>query len=172
MRIARFTAPLALLLAAGLACGPAVAADKAERAHDKAGIGKRPSEKRCEARDEHGDRRKHPLRIEFIGVDTSGRQHKGHGFRAKELRELRILIDWPNFGEPRTQRLELYNPNGAVYQESSADITESPMEVRIPVAGTWITQYELFGPWCVEVYLEGVPEPVARRGFVLSAPSD
>jgi hypothetical protein len=35
------------------------------------------------------------------------------------------------------------------------------------VGGTLITQYGLYGEWCLELYVEGFGPPLARRSFVL-----
>jgi hypothetical protein len=38
----------------------------------------------------------------------------------------------------------------------------------LPVGGTWITEYSLFGTWRVDVYLGGQSSPVTTASFVLN----
>ena len=41
------------------------------------------------------------------------------------------------------------------------------METAVPVGGTLITQYGLYGEWCLELYVQGFGRPLARKSFVL-----
>lgn len=108
-------------------------------------------------------------KIHFVGVNQNER--RVHGFHFRDLRELYIRVTWNLPGGPNTQRIELFSPNGALYQRFSMEFTSpttvTTTETWVPVGGTWITQYSLFGAWRVEVYLDGSATPVATSGFVL-----
>ena len=42
------------------------------------------------------------------------------------------------------------------------------VETRLPVAGTWITEYDLHGRWTVNVYLDDAVKPITGAGFTLA----
>ncbi len=42
------------------------------------------------------------------------------------------------------------------------------MATRLPLGGTWITQYSLYGTWRVEVYLDQARTPTVQRTLVLA----
>lgn len=42
------------------------------------------------------------------------------------------------------------------------------METRLPVGGTWITEYYLYGAWRVDVYLDREELPITSEVFVLT----
>jgi len=172
MMKAIWTIAVAVLLTVS---GSAVAKDKDEKQAEREAQKKHKSDVRCELNDKHGDRRKEPADLHIIATDLDGDRHKGWRFKALDTRELDFIVKWPALpGAPgsQTQRIELYNPNGHVYQELGAAITTPEMHTRIPVAGTWITEKKLFGPWCAEVYLEGIAAPIAKHRFILRAPHD
>ena len=107
-------------------------------------------------------------RLQFIGVNLNGTQTGGTDFSGSFLGDLRILVAWQNLAGTHSQRLDLFSPDGSLYQEISAQITQSLVEARLLVGGTWITQYSLFGAWRVEVFLDGGASPVTSGVFVLN----
>jgi hypothetical protein len=108
-------------------------------------------------------------RIRFIGVSRDGREHRGDRFRGRAVAAVRIIVDWKRLGMPGTQRLDLFTPRGDLYRSFTMTATgNAPVETRLPVAGTWITQHSMFGAWCAEVSLVGDDGPAARHGFVLA----
>jgi hypothetical protein len=137
-----------------------------------------------------------PVRLAFEGLLPSGQALLGGDhFSAKALRDLLVLVEYRALTPgPHTQRLLLYLPEGALYQQFTtafesgeaakgqapalpasgrapqAHHEELGMEqvtTRLPVGGTWITQYGLYGTWRVEVYLDQARTPAAQRTFVL-----
>jgi hypothetical protein len=108
--------------------------------------------------------------IDVVGVKDNGKRANGVHFR--HLNDLYILVTWNLPGGPNTQRLELFAPDGALYQRFSKEFTSptssTTTETWVPVSGTWITQHSLFGTWRVEVYLDADSTPVATTGFVLT----
>ena len=137
-----------------------------------------------------------PVRLAFEGLRPTGQALRGGDhFSAKALRDLLILVEYRALTPgPHTQRLLLYLPEGALYQQFTtafesgeaakgqapalpassrapqAHHEELGMEqvtTRLPVGGTWITQYGLYGTWRVAVYLDQARTPVVHRTFVL-----
>jgi len=138
-----------------------------------------------------------PVRISFEGLLHTGKALPGGAhFSAAALRDLLILVDYRDLAPGRhTQRLALYGPDGALYQQFAAAFEVSgavappragaspahglahrdhfgspgivPVETRLPVGGTWITQHSLYGTWRVEVYLDQARTPVVHRTLVL-----
>ncbi len=108
---------------------------------------------------------------ELQGRTRRQRQHSL--FSAYETHTLELdLLCRPEAPSPEELRLKLFLPNGDLYRELS--VTEEAAETertdgadatrrrrrrrlrpvataRLPVAGTFITQYQLFGSWRVEV---------------------
>jgi hypothetical protein len=106
-------------------------------------------------------------RVDVRGVNDEGRVVSGARLTADALRALRIRAHWGRLPEPTTQRIELFTPRGHLYQSFAAEVDQDMMETSVPVAGTLITRYGLYGEWCLELYVEGVRAPVARQSFVL-----
>jgi hypothetical protein len=108
--------------------------------------------------------------IDFVGVKDDGKRVNGFDFG--HLNDLFILVTWNLAGGPNTQRVELFAPDGALYQRFSREFTSpttsTTTETWVPVSGSWITQHSLFGTWRVEVYLDNGTTPVATSGFVLT----
>ena len=109
-------------------------------------------------------------KIDFEGVKENGKSAHGPHFR--QLRDLFIFVTWNLPGGPNTQRVELFAPDGALYQRFSREFTSpttsTTTETWVPVSGSWITQHSLFGTWRVEVYLDNGTTPIATSGFVLT----
>ena len=63
-------------------------------------------------------------------------------------------------------------PDGSLYQRFTSDVESADgrtsVETPVPVAGTWITEYQIFGTWTVNVYLDGDFTPVATTHFTLA----
>ncbi len=113
-------------------------------------------------------------RLSFAGVLTSGRVRVGQDFPGGDLREIRVSVSWSDLEEAHHQRLELYSPDGSLYQRFTAAFTggRRPVAVvtQLPVAGSSITDAGLYGEWCAEVFLDDDEAPIARRSFELTAP--
>lgn len=113
-------------------------------------------------------------RLSFVGVTTNGRSRVGGEFPGDSLRELRIVADWTELDRVHHQRVEVFSPDGSLYQRFTDAFagTGRPLSVttRLPVNGTAIVDAGLYGEWCVELFLDEEEAPIARRGFVLTAP--
>jgi len=113
-------------------------------------------------------------RLSFTGVLTSGRARVGEHFPGNDLRELDVTVSWSDLDRAHLQRVELYSPDGSLYQRFVTSFTGERHAVavvtRVPVAGTSITDAGLFGEWCAEVFLDDEDAPIARRRFELIAP--
>jgi hypothetical protein len=114
-------------------------------------------------------------RLSFVAIATNGRSRVGEQFAGGDVRELRIVADWTEIESAHLQRLELFSPDGSLYQRLTGAFTASgrPVAVttRLPVSGTAIVDAGLYGEWCVELFLDDEEAPIARRGFVLTPPS-
>lgn len=113
-------------------------------------------------------------RLSFVGVTTNGRSRVGSEFPGASLRELRIVADWTELDRVHHQRVEVSSPDGSLYQRFTDALagTGRPLSVttRLPVNGTAIVDAGLYGGWYVELFLDDEEAPIARRGFVLTAP--
>jgi hypothetical protein len=113
-------------------------------------------------------------RIQFEGLLHTGKSLAGaEQFSAAALRDLLITVTYQNLAlGSHSQRLQLYTPDGALYQQFSTAFavggSVSQPETRLPVGGTWITQHSLYGTWRVEVYLDQARTPTVYRNLVLS----
>jgi hypothetical protein len=121
--------------------------------------------------------------VSFVGVLNDGHNRVGEEFPGRGLRELRIVVNWTEVDHVHQQRLELYSPDGSLYQRLTSAFTgvrRAPIRAahhpptvvttRIPVAGTSIVDSSLFGEWCAEVFLDDEAAPIARHRFFLDAP--
>ena len=114
------------------------------------------------------------VQIQFDGLLHTGKSLAGGGdFSAAALLDLLITVAYQNLAlGDHTQRLQLYGPDGALYQQfATAFVVEGLVaqpETRLLVGGTWITQHSLYGTWRVEVYLDQARTPAAYRALVLS----
>jgi len=126
-----------------------------------------------------------PLRVHFIGLLHTGKQDPGREFSARTLRDLLILVEYRSLSAgPHTQRLKLFLPDGALYQQFTTAFETppedgargkgyrgpawQPVETRLPVGGTWITEHALYGSWRFEVYLDAAPQPIVSHRFTLT----
>jgi hypothetical protein len=113
-------------------------------------------------------------RLLFVGVTANGGTQVGAEFPGAGLRELRIVSAWTDLEEDHQQRVEVFSPDGELYQRFTGAFTATgrPLSVttRLPVDGTSIVGAGLYGAWCVELYLDDEEAPIARRRFTLTAP--
>ena len=114
------------------------------------------------------------VQIQFEGLLHTGKALLGGGdFSAAALRDLLIAVAYQNLAlGAHTQRLNVYAPDGALYQQFATAFvvggSVAQPQTRLPVGGTWITQYSLYGTWRVEVYLDEARTSAAQRTLVLS----
>src|SRR5213080_4299614 len=123
-------------------------------------------------------------------------QPGGREFMLENLRALQVCIVWAGLSGTYWTQLEFLSPDGHVYQtmtqafvtpEATAtvgtvEVQGRPYQVRqagwarpgeavvvatLPVAGTYITQYNLAGPWTVKISLNG--RPINQDSFTLYA---
>jgi hypothetical protein len=113
-----------------------------------------------------------PADVTVIGVNLRGHEQRGHHFAADKLSSLVLRVHWKTLVGLHSQRLELIAPDGAVYQTLVDDVGDvhgqAFAETRVPVVGSWITQYGLFGEWHVKVYLDEATTPVTTAKFTLA----
>ena len=113
-------------------------------------------------------------RLSFSGLLKNGRTRQGEHFTLSDLRELRVIVNWSQAEEGHLQRVDLYAPDGTLYQRFAGTFTgdRRPVAVvtRVPVAGSSITDSSLVGEWCAEVFLDDEDAPIARRRFDLLEP--
>jgi len=113
-------------------------------------------------------------RLSFTGVLKNGRARVGEHFDIGDLRELRVIVNWTQADDAHGQRVDLYAPDGSLYQRFAGSFTgdRRPVAIvtRVPVAGSSITDSSLIGEWCAEVFLDDEDAPIARRRFELLAP--
>jgi hypothetical protein len=115
-----------------------------------------------------------PPLVDVIAFTQDGKHLRRRELPADAVRELRIIVLWNVVGE-HTQRLELITPDGALYRRYATAFVgvahpsrRTPVEMRVPVGGTWIMDYSLFGTWRADVYLDDQLTPITREAFVLS----
>jgi hypothetical protein len=115
--------------------------------------------------------RRESASIELVGVNQHGRERNGVRFDTDRIRVLLIQVSWKTLVGQHTQRVELVTPDGSVYQnltEPVSSVTGTAfVETRLPVTGTWITEYDLHGKWTVNVYLDDAVKPVTSERFTL-----
>lgn len=111
-------------------------------------------------------------RIHFVGVNRRGQERTGDHFSVQRLRDVVVVVHWRTLVGQHTQRLELISPDGAVYQTFRTAVEsasgQTTVETSVPVAGSWITDYSLFGKWRVNVYLDENARPEGSDTFVLT----
>jgi hypothetical protein len=112
--------------------------------------------------------------LDFVGVLLNGQQREGDSFSGAELDDLKILVDWKSLFQNHAQRVDLIAPDGSLYQSLSRMVTVTdvgtPAETRIPVNGSWITRYGLYGSWCVEVFVDQESAPVTSSRLLIARP--
>ena len=106
--------------------------------------------------------------VQFVAVNNDGTSSGGTTFSGELTRALRILVGWQNLSGTHDQRLALFSPDGSLYQQFSIQFADTPVETRLPVSGTWVTQSSLFGAWRVDVYLDSEGMPITSGVFVVT----
>lgn len=110
--------------------------------------------------------------IKLIGVTHWGSEtNLATEYPLRRLRNLKIVVWWTVRGA-HTQRIHLRAPDGSLYQRlvrpfdtATSVVTNygTPVEVVLPVGGTWMTEYSLVGDWQIQVYLDDSRKPAATR---------
>jgi hypothetical protein len=126
------------------------------------------------------------VRVHLVGLLHTGKEHPGRAFSARTLRDLLLVVEYRALpAGAHTQRLKLFAPDGALYQQFTTEFTVNgdparghghsrqgagwrPVETRLPVGGTWITEHSLYGTWRLEVYLDAAPQPAESHRFTLT----
>jgi hypothetical protein len=111
--------------------------------------------------------------VEFVGVLLTGAERAGSAFTGAELGDLKIQVQWQNLFSTHRQRVDLIAPDGSVYRSLlrplTASNTATPVVTIVPVSGTWITRYGLYGSWCVDVFFDDGEKPVTSRRVVIAS---
>jgi hypothetical protein len=114
------------------------------------------------------------VRVSLIGLLHNGKQDPGWRFSAGRVRDLLIVVEYRDISAgPHTQRLKLYAPDGALYQQFTTEFEATGqarrgagwerVETRLLVGGTWITEHGLYGPWRFEVYVDQEQVPTTKQ---------
>lgn len=105
--------------------------------------------------------------VTFTGLHHDGSRRRGTEFSSPGLRDLLIGVTLRGLSGSRQQRIELYAPDGSLYQKFSGPAAPTT-ETRLPVGGTWITGHGLLGTWTVEVFVDGQAGAAGRATFLLT----
>jgi hypothetical protein len=109
-------------------------------------------------------------RVEFsASLRGQAEVERGKSFDYGRVRHLFIEVRWERFKLAGRQRLELYAPDGQLYQTFTSDLPRRPdlVVLTVPVAGTPIFLNTLAGKWCARVFLDDDLEPVAAEDVEL-----
>lgn len=109
--------------------------------------------------------------LRISGLHHDGAVKQQTQFAAADLRDLHLDVDYLQVSGAHRQRIELFAPDGTLYQRRFRDVTVTegqPVNTRVPVGGTWITEHSLFGNWRVVVYLDTNQTPIASGAFALN----
>ncbi len=113
------------------------------------------------------------VRVESA-VSRSDRRGSATAFSASESKDLRLLVSLPEKLSSLPIQVKLFTPRGSLYQvlEATADGVSTSrgrskrgardLAAVLPVSGTHITTFELFGEWRAEAYLDGSAAPCTR----------
>ncbi|HXG02421.1 MAG TPA: type II secretion system protein N [Candidatus Binatia bacterium] len=105
--------------------------------------------------------------VTFTGLHHNGSRRPGTEFSSAALRDLLIGVTLQRLSGSRQQRIELYAPDGSLYQRLSGPAAATT-ETRLPVGGTWITVHGLLGTWTVKVFVDGQAAPAGLGTFRLT----
>ena len=112
--------------------------------------------------------------VDFVGMLLNGQERAGQNFSGAQLSDLKILVQWQSLFQSHLQRLDLIAPDGSLYQSFSRPLTagdaDAPVETLLPVNGTWITRYGLYGAWCIEAFLDQQEQPITSSRLVIASP--
>ena len=104
-----------------------------------------------------------------MAVNQNGSETGGTQFSGGTVRDLKILVAWQNLSGSHSQRLDLFAPDGSLYQRLSGQFSGSgTVQALLPVGGAWITPHSLYGAWGVEVFLDTARSPITNGAFVLN----
>jgi hypothetical protein len=111
-------------------------------------------------------------------TDSGARRSRTAVVSASESQDLRIEVWLPEQLSSLPVQVKLFTPRGRLYQIVPATAAaEPPSRARkrvrparrgsfltavVPLAGTQVTTYALFGPWRAEVYLDEAESPCTR----------
>jgi hypothetical protein len=122
------------------------------------------------------------VRVHLVGLLHTGKEDPGRQFSARNVRDLLIAVEYRDLTPGRhTQRLKLFAPDGALYQQLTTAVATNPpargkglrgpgwerVTTRLPVGGTWITEHGLYGTWRLEVYMDTGRDAATTTTFVL-----
>jgi len=113
-------------------------------------------------------------KLDVKAVMTDNKMKGGARFDADDVKRLVIFTKWtPSVWSSHTQRVKLFTPGGSLYQQFTATISGDEKDVQTPVlvAGTWITEFSLYGRWCAQVFLDDQEVPAGEETFVLAKPA-
>lgn len=105
--------------------------------------------------------------VVLTGLHHDGARRRGTQFSSATLRDLLVEVAYQNLSGAPQQRIELYAPDGSLYQRTSGPAAAAT-QTRFPVGGTWITAHALLGSWTVKVFVDGQPTPAGSATFVLT----
>jgi hypothetical protein len=120
----------------------------------------------------------HDARVEPADP-RSDRRGRTTAVSARESGDLRIQVSLPGELSGLPVQVKLFTPRGRLYQilqatadaASTSEATKGPrrsphrgrsLAALVPLAGTQITTYALFGEWRAEFYLDGAESPCTR----------
>jgi len=106
----------------------------------------------------------------FTAVLTEGgRQDRGRHFELGAVQDLLIEVRWATLPVSVRQRLELYSPDGHLFQmfTDTLPADADPVVIRVPVNGSWITSATLVGTWCAKVFRDDELDPAGADDFEL-----
>jgi hypothetical protein len=105
--------------------------------------------------------------VTFTGLRHDGASRRSTQFSSAALRDLLIEVTYRGLSGSRQQRIELYAPDGSLYQKMTGPAAPAT-QTRLPVGGTWITTHGLLGSWTVKVFVDGQAAPAGGATFVLT----
>jgi hypothetical protein len=105
--------------------------------------------------------------LTLTGRMQHGGSQQGVEFSTTSLRDLLIAMSYSNVTGSHRQRIELYAPDGSLYQRFTGAVAPST-QTLVPVGGTWITEHSLFGSWRVDVYVDRETTPIVSQAFTLN----
>lgn len=113
-----------------------------------------------------------PATVSFIGITNAGTKSTAEHFAPGNTATIVVVVTWRTLVGRHRQRVELITPDGSIYQRFTKNVSSSSGQavVKIPVrvAGTWMTEYQMFGEWTVNVYIDDSTKRVTSGHFTLS----
>ena len=110
--------------------------------------------------------------VDFVGVLLNGTEENADSFSGAQLGDLKIIVQWRHLLQNHAQRLDLIAPDGSLYQSLSRPLTVADegngVETRVPVSGSWITRFGLYGSWCVAVFFDQDEAPITTARVAIA----